>query len=220
MNTSTILLFIFLIAVILIVHIATQERAKERITLYLQGRGASNIQIKYHFFDFDRSNMTFSVTYTGITGKQQITRCKLSGALFSEREIFWSDLPDLEAIPIGLENTDGRPNYPTSASINNKLSEKLRAQSENKLPTYMISKVLPIPGSRDQIVMLAYTQSFQNVLRCQPDGKPVWLAELPTASDDAYTNISWEDEQLTAFSKSCIAVVLDVKTGKILSPQS
>jgi hypothetical protein len=48
----------------------------------------------------------------------------------------------------------------------------------------------------------------------------VWQAELPSQSDDAYKNIVWEENQLTVFSKSCIAITINAETGKIVSPEN
>lgn len=70
------------------------------------------------------------------------------------------------------------------------------------------------------IVMYRYDKAFRNVCRCKPDGTTLWQAELPTTdTNDVYTNIEWKDGLLTAFSRSCISVILDVETGKIISPQ-
>lgn len=98
-------------------------------------------------------------------------------------------------------------------------SEKIRSHIDHDIPNHNISTILSIPDSDDSIVMIQYTGSFQNVLRCNPDGSILWRAELPTDSDDVYTNIEWKNQQLTAFSRSLISVVLDVETGKILSPK-
>ncbi|HLO30027.1 MAG TPA: hypothetical protein VK249_12870 [Anaerolineales bacterium] len=96
------------------------------------------------------------------------------------------------------------------------LSEKIRSQLASELPTYEISTVLPINNSEDEIVMLKYVAAFRNIFRCKPDGVVVWQAELPISSGDVYTNVEWKDKHLTAFSRSLIAVRLDVETGKIL----
>lgn len=98
-------------------------------------------------------------------------------------------------------------------------SEKLRAQSNGKLPNYEIVTLLPILNNDEIIAMLNYAESFNNILRCKSDGSLVWQAELPTKSNDVYTNIEWKDNTLVAFSRSCISVVLDVESGKILSPK-
>lgn len=81
-------------------------------------------------------------------------------------------------------------------------------------------RALPIPDSDDKIVMLAYSTPFRNVLRYTPDWFVVWQAELPTRADDIYTSITWKDKLLSAFSRSCISVVLDIETGRIISPQN
>jgi len=96
------------------------------------------------------------------------------------------------------------------------LSKYIQSNSKIHLPTYEISSVLPIKNSEDKIVMLKYTESFNNVLRCKPDGTISWQAELPTASNDVYTNVEWKDDYLMAFSRSCMTVKLDEKTGRIL----
>jgi hypothetical protein len=95
--------------------------------------------------------------------------------------------------------------------------EKLRMHSDGKFPNYQIVTLLPILHSGDIIAMLNYDGSFKNIIRCGSDGSVVWEAELPTA-DDVYTNVEWKDDVLMAFSRSCISVILDVKSGKILLP--
>jgi hypothetical protein len=104
----------------------------------------------------------------------------------------------------------------TVAHPYSEFSEQLRANSSQTLPTYEISTLLPIGGSEDKIVMLKYITSFNNVIRCKSDGTIVWQAELPTPSNDVITNIEWKDHSLVAYSRSCMAVTLDVETGKIL----
>ncbi len=100
------------------------------------------------------------------------------------------------------------------------LSKNLQSNSKINLPTYEISSVLPIKNSEDKIAMLKYMESFNNVLRCKPDGTIIWQAELPTASNDVYTHIEWRDDYLMAFSRSCMTVKLDEKTGRILPAKS
>lgn len=95
--------------------------------------------------------------------------------------------------------------------------QRLRAQSDGKFPSYEVVTLLPILNSDEVIVMLNYAASFKNILRCKWDGSLVWEAELPTESGDVYTNVEWKDDVLTAFSRSCIPVILDVESGKILS---
>lgn len=103
-----------------------------------------------------------------------------------------------------------------SSSIN-QLQQNLRAQSGNSIPNYEVGVLLDVPDSQEKIVMLKYTEPFANVLRCRLDGSIVWRAELPSGSDDVYTNIEWKDQKLHAFSRSCSSVLLDGNTGKILS---
>jgi hypothetical protein len=98
--------------------------------------------------------------------------------------------------------------------------KKLHSHSENSFPNHEISILLGISDSEEKIVMLKYTEPFPNVLRCRPDGSIVWLAELPAGSSDVYTNIEWKDQKLHAFSRSCLSVLLDENTGRILSAKS
>jgi len=97
------------------------------------------------------------------------------------------------------------------------MSRKLQSQPEQMLPNYDVEKILPIPENTDLIVLLSHKISFRNILRCHPNGKIVWLAELPTDSNDVYTHIDWNGNSLTANSWSCFYVTLDINTGKILS---
>jgi len=98
-----------------------------------------------------------------------------------------------------------------------KLSENLRKYSKDALPNYEISILLEIPNNEEKIAMLKYDESFSNILRCRLDGLIIWQAELPTQSNDVYTNIEWKDGRLHAFSRSCVSVILDENTGEIVS---
>ena len=97
----------------------------------------------------------------------------------------------------------------------NKFSRKISLQANVALPTYDIGILLSIPNSNDKIVMLKHVQSFRNILRCKEDGSVLWQAELPTETDDVYTNVNWQDQNLCAHSRSCTTVVLDLETGEI-----
>lgn len=127
-----------------------------------------------------------------------------------------------------LETCKKQPKYPSYEAIKTphplpqhyELSEKVRLNSSIQLPTYEISTVLSIPSSTDHIILMKFIESFRNVFRCTSDGSLVWQAELPTASNDVYTNIEWKENQLTAFSRSCVFVVLDVESGQILLPKT
>jgi len=104
-------------------------------------------------------------------------------------------------------------------SFYNTLSQRLRSYSKNPLPNYKISALLNVPNSNDKVIMLKYTESFPNILRCRLDGSIVWQAELPTP-DDVYTNVEWKDQKLHAFTRSTSSVLLDENTGGILSTES
>lgn len=115
---------------------------------------------------------------------------------------------------------DDRYEIPTLADQQvEDFSKRLTDPLFEELPTREISTALPIPGSPDTIVMLKFVTSFRNVLRCTPDGLIRWQAELPAASGDVYTSIAWQASGLTAYSRSCIAVTLDVDTGRIITPK-
>jgi hypothetical protein len=98
-----------------------------------------------------------------------------------------------------------------------KLSEDLRTHSNSVLPNYEIGMLLSIPNSSEKIVLLRYMEPFANILRCRLDGSIVWQAELPTTSNDVYTNVEWKQGKLYAFSRSCASVVINENTGRILS---
>jgi hypothetical protein len=110
------------------------------------------------------------------------------------------------------------------AQLSRELSEKIRFRSTLYFPTFMIDTLLPVPHSKDVVVMLAPIQSFRNLLRCKSDGSIIWIAELPeiynySTIGDVYTHVAWDDQKLKAFSWSCYSVVLDPKTGKIITTQ-
>jgi hypothetical protein len=108
----------------------------------------------------------------------------------------------------------------TDISKKEELGQKIYAQLGKNLPTLDVSITLPIPKSADLIVMMKYVTTFRNVFRCKPDGSIQWQAELPTEKGDVYTNIEWKGDKLIAYSRSCIAVSLDINTGKIQTSNS
>jgi len=113
-------------------------------------------------------------------------------------------------------NETKNQNLPEPYDSYNEFSKKIRLQANVTLPTYDIAIMLSIPNSNDKIVMLKHVRPFRNILRCKEDGSVVWQAELPTKSDDVYTNANWQDLHLLAYSRSCTKVVLDLETGKII----
>lgn len=178
---------------------------------YLQERGAKNINVVRDWLDFDRDTKTFFVEFTHPNGNKVTTRCKIRyWSNVEDGEIFWSE-------PTNLKPPKAKPRQtnPSHAKYEN-YSEKIRSKFKKELPTYEISIVLPVPDSQDKIVMMNYIDAFRNVFRCTSDGAVVWQAELPTSSNDVYTNISWQENQLIAFSRSCFRVAIDSETGKIL----
>ena len=108
----------------------------------------------------------------------------------------------------------------TDISKKEELGQKIYAQLGKNLPTLDVSITLPIPKSADLIVMMKYVTTFRNVFRCKPDGSIQWQAELPTEKGDVYTNIEWKGDKLIAYSRSCIAVSLDINTGEIQTSNS
>jgi archaellum component FlaF (FlaF/FlaG flagellin family) len=199
----------------LVSYFTNIKSAKESIKKYLLSRGATEINISHDPFDADRDTLTFDVTYMGIKGNPQTTRCKVRHrGIYLDSQLFWPEPLSLELAQIEEDLPHSVRELPRSEY--SEFSEKIRSHLSFPLPTYEISAVLPVPNSYDQIVMMKYTASFRNVFRCQADGKMVWQADLPTDSGDVYTNIEWKDKRLTAFSRSLMAVHLDVETGKIL----
>jgi hypothetical protein len=196
-----------LVAILIPIYFVRLQTAKTAIQEYLEIRGATDIRIQHNLLDGDRGTLTFRVEYKGVKGTEQTARCKTLQGIFSNNELFWTSLDDLNTL-----QDQANPSIP----INNQISQKIHTHSTIKLPSYKVIKVLPIPGTKDQIVLLDYTQSFQNLLRCDVDGETIWYATLPTLGDDAYTNVEWRNGELSAFSKSCMAVTLDVNTGQIL----
>jgi hypothetical protein len=193
------LLLITLIILIPAIYAVTIYNAKSTIQVELEAKGAKDIVVRHEWLDFDRDTFTFSVEYKDSNGNKCATRCKMHRwGIFLSDEVYWSSVLDLE--PKQTEE----------------FSKIMRSQLSDELPTYEISMAAPVPNSEDIIVMLKYIAAFRNVFRCKPDGSVLWQAELPTNTDDVYTNIEWKGGKLTAYSRSCNSVVLDVTTGKIL----
>jgi hypothetical protein len=82
-----------------------------------------------------------------------------------------------------------------------------------------VDKAIAIPRSQDSIVLLDYGQSkvnrFRNLLRCRPDGQVVWTADLPGGDIEAYVDVSWDGDKLSATSWSGYKVLIDPSTGKV-----
>ena len=104
-----------------------------------------------------------------------------------------------------------------TAETYQQLSDNLRTYSKGSLPTYEIAKLIKTSNSEEKIAMLKYEVAFPNILRFRLDGSIVWQAELPTLSNDVYTNLEWRGGKLHAFSRSCMSVLLDENTGEIIS---
>lgn len=86
---------------------------------------------------------------------------------------------------------------------------------------HRVWRTLSIPGEEDCLVLSEYwTKSdrpFRNLMQCRPDGSVVWRAELPDRGVDVYVAMDWNDNRLLATSWSGWEVVVDVKTGAIVS---
>lgn len=196
------LLLIVLIILTPAIYAVNIYHAKSTIQGELEAKGAKEIVVHHDWLDFDRDTFSFSVKYKDSNENKCATRCKIQRwGIFLSDEVYWSSVLDLE--PKQTEQ----------------FSQKMRSQLSEELPTYEISMAAPVSNSEDIIVMMKYVSSFRNVFRCKPDGSVLWQAELPTNTGDVYTNIEWKGGKLTAYSRSCISVVLDVETGKILSPK-
>jgi hypothetical protein len=76
--------------------------------------------------------------------------------------------------------------------------------------------VLPIAGSDDAIVLVAWSVSsqgaFRNLLRVSTDGAIVWRAGLPT-DRDSHVSVEWVGARLMANSWSGCRVEIDADTG-------
>ena len=96
------------------------------------------------------------------------------------------------------------------------LSEKLRAHLGMELPVYDVYAALSMPYTDDVLVMLDYSHSFANILRCHSDGSLVWQAQLPGKAGDVYIKMEWKDRELIAGSWFGYSVNLDIETGRIL----
>ncbi len=85
----------------------------------------------------------------------------------------------------------------------------------------MTGKRIEIPGSSDFIQLIPYDslgtpKHFQNLSRCLTSGEEVWVADLPTRSEnDAYVDAQLEGERVIAWSWSCYRVELNISSGCI-----
>lgn len=185
-------------------HVLAIKSAKGNIQRFLQESGATAIDIQYEWPDLDRDTYSFAVNYQAPNGKQKSTRCKIHHFwFFPDYEIFWTNPTEMDLLKRKL--------------VDPKVDYTIRTKFKKKFPSYEIIKLLSMHNNDDRIIMLKYTEDFQNILRCQPDGTVLWQAELPT-SDDVYANMTWKDNKLIATCRSHTSVVLDAETGKILNP--
>jgi hypothetical protein len=76
-----------------------------------------------------------------------------------------------------------------------------------------------VPGENGAIVLLDYSAQphgpFQNLLRVDPDGAIVWVAELPTTNADAYVSFDLDRNEVHANSWSGYAVTIDIRSGTV-----
>ena len=185
-------------------HVLAIKSAKGNIQRFLQESGATAINIQYEWPDLDRDTYSFAVNYKASNGKQKSTRCKIHHFwFFPDYEIFWTN-------PTEMDLSRRNP-------VDPKVDYIIRTKFKKKFPSYEIVKLLAVPRSDERIILLKYTEDFQNVLRCRPDGTVIWQAELPTP-EDTYKEIKWEDEELIATSRYLRSYSLDKETGKIISP--
>ncbi len=79
-----------------------------------------------------------------------------------------------------------------------------------------VQRVLPIAGSDDVIVLVAWSASsqggFRNLLRVSKIGSLVWRAGLPS-DRDSYVSVKWVGVQLIANSWNGYSVEIDPVTG-------
>lgn len=185
-------------------HVLAIKSAKGNIQRFLKESGATAINIQHEWPDFDRDTYSFAVNYQAPNGKQKSTRCKIRHFwLAPDGEIFWAN-------PASLDLLERKS---VKASVN----AQIRASLKQKFPSYDVVKFLAVPRSDERIILLKYTEDFQNVLRCRPDGTVIWQAELPTP-EDTYKEIGWENGELIATSRYLRSYSLDKETGKIISP--
>ena len=69
------------------------QSKREEIEHYLMQLGVSDIQIRFRFFDFDKTNYTYDVEYTDRAGHRQQTTCKVRGGLWFDNTLYWSNEP-------------------------------------------------------------------------------------------------------------------------------
>jgi len=79
---------------------------------------------------------------------------------------------------------------------------------------------VPIPASRDTIVLLDWTSDEarhgRNLVRITPEGQVVWRATPPeNGTLDSFVAVEWEGAVLTASTWSCYRVTVDVDSGAI-----
>lgn len=197
------IILVVLVLGYIFLHVLAIKSAKGNIRRFLQESGATVINIQHEWPDLDRDTYSFAVNFQAPNGKQKSTRCKIRHFWFApDEEIFWAN-------PASLDLLERKS---VKASVN----AQIRASLKQKFPSYDVVKLLAVPRSDERIILLKYTEDFQNALRCRPDGTVIWQAELPT-SEDTYKEIRWEDGELIATSRYLRSYSLDKETGKIIS---
>lgn len=134
--------FVIMAIVLALVYLSAQGK-REQIEQHLASLGASDIQIRYRFFDFDKTNYTYDVTYTDRAGNHQQTTCKVRGDLWAGNTLYWSNTPDFaQALSLSSNSYQNPPHgsrqtMQTSEAVETLLhginsKEQLYAQSDQE----------------------------------------------------------------------------------------
>ena len=95
---DTLLVVILVVGIFVVLFAIDRSRSlgnQQRISLYLQSKGASNIEVRKVSFSGDRDNYVYDVTYADRLGRPRQVRCKINSSWLSDGEIFWSTPPEV-----------------------------------------------------------------------------------------------------------------------------
>ncbi|MEZ4662059.1 MAG: hypothetical protein R2911_31295 [Caldilineaceae bacterium] len=102
---------------------------REEIEQYLMRLDASDIKIRFRFFDFDKTNYTYDVEYTDRAGHRQQTTCKVRGGLWFDDTLYWSSEPRFSehrvvvSHPLNGGNHTAKSALPTGSKVDTHLPQ-------------------------------------------------------------------------------------------------
>lgn len=74
---TNLMILLLLVMLFVMSSFAIASKNQQRIVAHLTQMGATEITVKHRYFDFDKSNLTFDVSYRDASGNNHVTRLKV-----------------------------------------------------------------------------------------------------------------------------------------------